>query len=76
MRECFSTERVSQDTLPLAHPDLSPEQRTWFDSAAGLIDNEFLYRLNREITAIHSPTGRERVAMSWVLDPRTLRTWT
>lgn len=46
----------------MAHPDLSPEQRTWFEAAAKLIDTESLYRLNREITAIHSPTGRERAA--------------
>jgi acetylornithine deacetylase/succinyl-diaminopimelate desuccinylase-like protein len=46
----------------MAHPDLSPEQRAWFESAASLIDIDTLYRLNREITAIHSPTGRERAA--------------
>ena len=43
----------------MAHPDLSAEQRGWFESAAALIDID---RLNREITAIHSPTGRERAA--------------
>jgi acetylornithine deacetylase/succinyl-diaminopimelate desuccinylase-like protein len=46
----------------LSHPELSPEQRKWFEAAVSLIDNESLYRLNRELTAIHSPTGRERAA--------------
>src|SRR5207248_2007042 len=48
--------------LLMAHPDLSAEQRRWFESAVALIDIGRLYRLNREITAIHSPTGRERTA--------------
>jgi acetylornithine deacetylase/succinyl-diaminopimelate desuccinylase-like protein len=46
----------------MAHPELSPEQRAWFESAASLIDVGRLYRVNRELTAIHSPTGRERAA--------------
>src|SRR6185312_3055719 len=46
----------------MAHPDLSPGQRAQFEAAAALIDIERLYRVNREITAIHSPTGRERAA--------------
>jgi acetylornithine deacetylase/succinyl-diaminopimelate desuccinylase-like protein len=46
----------------MAHPELSPEQRAWFESAASLIDVDRLYRVNRELTAIHSPTGRERAA--------------
>ena len=50
----------------MAHPDLLPEQRTWFESAAALIDIDRLYRLNREITAIHSPTGRERAANEYM----------
>src|SRR6516162_7516257 len=44
----------------MAHPDLSAEQQGWFESAEALIDITRLYRVNREITAIHSPTGRER----------------
>ena len=51
----------------MAHPDLSPEQRAWFESAAALIDIDRLYRLNREITAIHSPTGRERAASEYMM---------
>ena len=51
----------------MKHPDLSPEQRTWFESASSLIDIESLYRLNREITAIHSPTGRERAASEYMV---------
>jgi acetylornithine deacetylase/succinyl-diaminopimelate desuccinylase-like protein len=46
----------------MAHPDLSQAQRAQFEAAAALIDIERLYRVNREITAIHSPTGRERAA--------------
>jgi acetylornithine deacetylase/succinyl-diaminopimelate desuccinylase-like protein len=46
----------------MAHPDLSPEQRAQFDAATALIDVDRLYRINRELTAIHSPTGRERAA--------------
>ena len=46
----------------MAHPDLSAEQQGWFESAEALIDITRLYRVNREITAIHSPTGRERAA--------------
>ena len=51
----------------MSHPDLSSEQRTWFESASALIDIESLYRLNREITAIHSPTGRERAASEYMV---------
>src|SRR5258708_9827730 len=51
----------------MPHPDLSPEQRTWFESAAALIDVDRLYRLNRELTAIHSPTGRERAASEYMV---------
>src|SRR3984957_3209158 len=50
----------------MTHPDLSPEQRQWFEAAAALIDVERLYRVNREITAIHSPTGRERAASEYM----------
>lgn len=50
----------------MAHPDLSPEQRMCFDSACALIDVQRLYTLNREITAIHSPTGRERAASEYM----------
>ena len=46
----------------MAHLELSAEQRTWFVTAAAMIDVNRLYRINREITAIHSPTGRERAA--------------
>jgi acetylornithine deacetylase/succinyl-diaminopimelate desuccinylase-like protein len=50
----------------MTHPDLSPEQRSWFEAAITLVDIERLYRLNREITAIHSPTGRERAASEYM----------
>jgi acetylornithine deacetylase/succinyl-diaminopimelate desuccinylase-like protein len=57
-----ASERVQEQETSMAHPDLSPDQRAWFESAAALIDVDRLYRVNREITAIHSPTGRERAA--------------
>ncbi|MGE0744641.1 MAG: M20 family metallopeptidase [Rhodospirillales bacterium] len=50
----------------MAHPDLSAEQRAWFDKATALIDVERMRRLNRDITAIHSPTGRERAASEFM----------
>jgi acetylornithine deacetylase/succinyl-diaminopimelate desuccinylase-like protein len=46
----------------MAHPELSQEQRAWFETAISLIEVDRLYRINREITAIHSPTGQERAA--------------
>jgi acetylornithine deacetylase/succinyl-diaminopimelate desuccinylase-like protein len=54
--------RQAGETVAVAHPELSAEQRTWFATAAAMIDVNRLYRINREITAIHSPTGRERAA--------------
>jgi acetylornithine deacetylase/succinyl-diaminopimelate desuccinylase-like protein len=50
----------------MTHPDLSAAQRQWFDAAAALIDIDRLYRVNCEITAIHSPTGRERAASEYM----------
>ena len=50
----------------MPHPDLSPEQRAQFERAASLIDVNRLYRVNRELTAIHSPTGRERAASEYM----------
>lgn len=50
----------------MAHPDLTADQRAWFDSATALIDVERMRRLNRDITAIHSPTGRERAASAFM----------
>lgn len=51
----------------MAHPDLSAEQRAWFDKATALIDVDRMRRLNRDITAIHSPTGRERAASEYMV---------
>lgn len=51
----------------MAHPDLSAEQRAWFESAVALIDIDHLYSVNRAITAIHSPTGRERAASEYMI---------
>jgi len=51
----------------MAHPDLSPQQRTWFDQAAALIEVERLYRVNRDLVGIHSPTGRERAASEYMV---------
>jgi acetylornithine deacetylase/succinyl-diaminopimelate desuccinylase-like protein len=50
----------------MTHPDLSAAQRQWFDAAAALIDIDRLYRVNCEITSIHSPTGRERAASEYM----------
>src|SRR3954462_15450120 len=57
---------ASQEPPSMAHPELSPQQRAWFKVAAALIDVERLYRVNREVTAIHSPTGRERAASEYM----------
>jgi hypothetical protein len=38
----------------MVHPELSAEQRTWFETAAAMIDVARLYRINREITAIQA----------------------
>jgi acetylornithine deacetylase/succinyl-diaminopimelate desuccinylase-like protein len=46
----------------MAHPELAQQQRAWFEKATALIDVEALRRVNRAVTAIHSPTGRERAA--------------
>lgn len=54
----------------MPHPELSKEQRTWFETASRLIDVEQLRQLNRALTAIHSPTGRERQASEFMV--RTL----
>ncbi len=51
----------------MSHPDLTAEQRGWFDAAAALIDVDRLYGLNRDLTAIHSPTGREREASEFMV---------
>src|SRR6185503_7024557 len=50
----------------MPHPDFSAEQRGWYQAAASKIDVERMRRLNREITAIHSPTGRERAASEYM----------
>ena len=52
----------------MAHPDLSPSQQAWFESASRCHHDveARLYRVNRELTAIHSPTGRERAASEYM----------
>ena len=50
----------------MTHPNLTQEQRGWFDAAAALVDVDRLYALNRALTAIHSPTGRERAASEFM----------
>ena len=50
----------------MPHPELSGAQRGWFDAAAAQIDVARLRDLIREITAIHSPTGRERAACEFM----------
>lgn len=51
----------------MAHPELSSEQRRWFEAATALIDVGRMRRLNQDITAIHSPTGRERAASEFMV---------
>ncbi len=50
----------------MGHPDLTREQRGWFEAASALIDVDRLASLNRALTAIHSPTGRERAASEYM----------
>lgn len=45
---------------------LSAHQRQLVDKAVGLIDQEKMRALNLAITAIHSPTGKERAANEWM----------
>src|SRR5262249_19369077 len=59
--------RSQPEPPSMPHPDLSPQQRAWFDQAAALIEVERLYRVNRELVAIHSPTGRERAASEYMV---------
>lgn len=50
----------------MTHPDFTAEQRAWFDRACSLIDEDRLRRLIFDITAIHSPTGRERTVSAYL----------
>lgn len=50
----------------MGHPELSAEQRGWYERACGRIDPDRLRRLNFDVTAIHSPTGRERAASEFM----------
>jgi acetylornithine deacetylase/succinyl-diaminopimelate desuccinylase-like protein len=52
--------------LLMSHPDLSMDQRAWFEAAVAEIDVNRIRDLNRDITAIHSPTGRERAAAEFM----------
>lgn len=45
---------------------LSSAQRQWLNDALAHIDAERMRTLNRDITAIHSPTGEERVINEWM----------
>ena len=51
----------------MTHPQLGPEMRAWFDRAVSLIDEERIHRLAFDLTAIHSPTGRERAASEYMV---------
>jgi acetylornithine deacetylase/succinyl-diaminopimelate desuccinylase-like protein len=57
----------TSSALEMAHPDLTAEQRGWFEAAASLIDVDRLRGLDRDLTAIHSPTGRERQASEFMV---------
>jgi acetylornithine deacetylase/succinyl-diaminopimelate desuccinylase-like protein len=45
---------------------LSSAQRRWLDDAVALIDEERMRIFNRDLTAIHSPTGEERAINAWM----------
>ncbi|MCE2469360.1 MAG: M20 family metallopeptidase [Dehalococcoidia bacterium] len=45
---------------------LSAQQREWVEQACAAIDEERMRAFNRDITAIHSPTGHERAASEFV----------
>ena len=47
---------------------LSNDQRQWFEAACARIDENRMRRLNVALTAIHSPTGRERADEVTVFD--------
>jgi len=51
----------------MLHPGLSPEQRTFFEAAVAEISLKRLRDVNRTITGIHSPTGRERELAEWLV---------
>lgn len=51
----------------MPHPELSSQQREIYQSAISRIDVDRLRTLNREITAIHSPTGRERALSEYLV---------
>jgi acetylornithine deacetylase/succinyl-diaminopimelate desuccinylase-like protein len=50
----------------MATTTLSNDQRQWFEAACAQIDENRMRRLNLAITAIHSPTGRERAASEYM----------
>ncbi|MDZ7378639.1 MAG: peptidase dimerization domain-containing protein [candidate division KSB1 bacterium] len=45
---------------------LSAAQQHWLDAALALVDEERMRTFNRDITAIHSPTGEERAINEWM----------
>ncbi len=51
----------------MAHPELGAERQAWFEKAVALIDEERMHRRSLALTAIHSPTGREREASEFMV---------
>ena len=51
----------------MTHPQLGPERQAWFEQAVSLIDEERMRRTVLDLTAIHSPTGRERAASEFMV---------
>lgn len=51
----------------MTHPQLGPERQAWFEQAVSLIDEERMRRTVFDLTAIHSPTGRERAASEFMV---------
>ena len=50
----------------MPHPELSQEQRRWCRAALAEVDVARLRELNKQVTDIHSPTGRERAAAEFL----------
>ena len=47
---------------------LSAQQRSWYDTARGKINQERLTQVILDLTNIHSPTGDEREASQFMVD--------
>src|SRR5438876_825856 len=62
----MATKTNAPEDVAVKPAPLSSAQRQWLDDALALIDAERMRMFNRAITAIHSPTGEERVINEWM----------